>query len=121
MTDSTNPSRPPCPYCGHLHVVKNGSTHHKKQKYRCKQCRKQFVENRTKKLIDFQVRETVKKLLLERISLAGIARSLNISRTWLQNFVNDFYRQISYQVRVFSEIPNDLVLEIDELWSYVVS
>ena len=117
MTDSTNPSRPPCPYCGHLHVVKNGRTHHKKQKYRCKQCRKQLVENRTQKLIDFSVRETVKKLLLERISRAGIARSLNISRTWLQNFVNNFYRQISYQVRVFSEISDDLVVEIDELWS----
>jgi transposase-like protein len=135
-----NDSRPPCPslgahslgeetspgshrYCGHTHVVKNGSTHHKKQKYRCKKCLKQFVEKRVKKYISLSTKEMVKKLLLARISWSGIARVLDISLTWLQKFVNNFYRQIPCQVKISGEVKDNLVLEIKEhlVWSEKLS
>lgn len=36
--DSSLASRPPCPSCGSKQILKNGSTHHKKQKFLCKEC-----------------------------------------------------------------------------------
>ena len=35
----------------------------------------------------------VRRLLLERLSLRAIARAAGVSRTWLQGFVNDLYRE----------------------------
>ncbi|WP_425443050.1 IS1/IS1595 family N-terminal zinc-binding domain-containing protein [Spirulina major] len=56
-------------------------THHKKQKFLCKDCRRQFIENPQKKIISEEQKTTVKDLLLERSSLAGIARALKVSKT----------------------------------------
>ncbi|WP_445299845.1 transposase, partial [Microcoleus sp. AT13-A5] len=32
------PSRPNCPDCGSKHIVKNGTIHNKKPKYKCQSC-----------------------------------------------------------------------------------
>jgi IS1 family transposase/transposase-like protein len=121
MTHSSTNARPPCPYCGYSQLLKNGITHHKKQKYLCKVCRRQFIENPTKKYIDSTTKLTIKRLLLEKIPLIGIARSLQISMTWLQKFVNNFYRCIPCQVKPKPKDSLDLVIECDELWSFVRS
>jgi transposase-like protein len=84
MTVHDNAPRPPCPYCGSRTILKNGSTHHKKQKFLCQDCRRQFIENPQKKIISEEQKNTAKDLLLERISLAGIARALKVSKTWRQ-------------------------------------
>jgi len=36
-----------CPQCGLSHTKRNGHTHYGKQNYRCKDCDRQFVWNRT--------------------------------------------------------------------------
>lgn len=79
MSNGLPNDRPPCPYCGSSRILKNGSTHHKKQKYLCKECRRQFIQNPTKKRIQPSTKLLIKKLLLEEILLIGIARSLQIS------------------------------------------
>jgi len=38
-------------------------------------------------------RDLVRRLLRERMSLRGIARAVGVSRSWLQAFVNDLYRE----------------------------
>ncbi|MBJ7899138.1 MAG: IS1 family transposase, partial [Cyanobacteria bacterium RI_101] len=43
-----------CPHCHSQKIVKNGSIHNGKKKYRCKNCGRQFIENPTKKYIDDQ-------------------------------------------------------------------
>ncbi|CAK0760963.1 hypothetical protein CCP3SC5AM1_2950003 [Gammaproteobacteria bacterium] len=43
------------------------------------------ISDEKKKLID--------RLLLERISLAGIARVAGVSESWLQKYVNEKYDQ----------------------------
>lgn len=138
MFNRSQNARPPCPYCGSSQISKNGSTHHKKQKYLCKECRRlswwafpcayrrrgvspQFIENPTKKSIQPSTKALIKRLLLEKIPLIGIARSLQISMTWLQKFVNDFYRCIPCQSKVTPETSLELVIECDELWSFVNS
>jgi IS1 family transposase/transposase-like protein len=121
MTVHDNAPRPPCPYCGSRAILKNGSTHHKKQKFLCKDCRRQFIENPQKKIISEEQKTTVKNLLLERISLAGIARALKVSKTWLQGFVNSILASIPCHISIEAPPEAEIILECDELWSYVKS
>lgn len=113
--------RPPCPYCGSTQISKNGSTHHKKQKFVCKDCRRQFIENPQKKIISSQQKQLINRLLLERISLRGITRCLQISMSWLQQYVNNLLRSVPNKLNVSDASDSDVEVECDELWSYVKS
>jgi transposase-like protein len=77
--------RPNCRDFGSNHIVKNGRIHNKKPKYKCLSCGRQFVENPTKKVISSQTKDLIDRLLLEKISLAGIARNSDVSQKWLQD------------------------------------
>ena len=79
---------PECPSCQAKHTVKNGHIHTGKQRYLCRSCGRQFVENPTHKTIDADTRALIDRLLLERISMAGIARVVQVSEQWLQDYVN---------------------------------
>jgi hypothetical protein len=46
-------------------------------------------------------------LLHERISLAGIARAVQVSESWLQAYVNEKYRHVPREVRVRSNKSAD--------------
>jgi insertion element IS1 protein InsB len=89
-----------CPRCGSEHTVKNGRIHSGKAKRMCKDCRRQFVPNATKKVISPQTWELINKLLLEKIPLAGIARVADISEDYLQEYVNRKYELVPREVRV---------------------
>jgi len=80
-----------CPSCQGTRIVKNGSIHSGKQKWLCKDCRRQFVADPTHRLIRSTTKQTVDTLLLERISLAGIVRTTGVSARWLQYYVNRKY------------------------------
>ncbi len=77
---------PTCPTCASTHTVKNGRIHNGKQRFECHDCGRQFVEHPTKKVIDQGTWSLVDRLLLEKIPLAGIARAVQISEQWLQNY-----------------------------------
>jgi insertion element IS1 protein InsB len=68
-----------CPACGSQHIIKNGFVHNGKQKYHCKSCSRQFVNNPTKVIISIKRKQFIDRLLLERISLRGIARVTQVS------------------------------------------
>lgn len=91
---------PTCPECQATHTVKNGHIHTGKQRFLCKQCGYQFVENPTNKTIDADTRTLVDRLLLERISVAGIARAVQVSEQWLQDYVNDKAAQTATRAEV---------------------
>jgi insertion element IS1 protein InsB len=65
----------------------------------------------TKALID--------RLLLERISLAGIARAAKVSERGLQSYVNEKYKNVPRKVIVSGKTKGRLTIECDELWSFV--
>ena len=46
------------------------------------------------KVIDPATKELIDRLLLERLSLVGIARALKVSEQWLQDYVNRKYAQV---------------------------
>ena len=94
---------PCCPNCTSKQTVKNGHIHTGKQRFLCRTCGRQFVENPTNKVIDTETRELVDRLLLERISMAGIARAVQLSEQWLQNYVNAKSSQINTKAEVQSK------------------
>jgi transposase-like protein len=91
---------PNCPTCSSFRTVKNGHIHTGKQRFKCHDCGRQFVENPDKKIIDAATRELIDRLLLERISLAGIARAVRVSEQWLQDYVNRKYAAVPRVIQV---------------------
>jgi transposase-like protein len=77
-----------CPKCGSLNVRKNGLTHSGKQNFKYQPCSRQFVLNPRPQAISQEKKYFIDKLLLEKISLAGIVRATGVSRRWLQYYVN---------------------------------
>ena len=79
------------PSCQSVSVVKNGSTRHGKQNYKCRDCGRQFVENPQWQRVSERIQDTydlLERLLPEKIPLAGIARVLKVSERWLLSYVN---------------------------------
>jgi transposase-like protein len=89
-----------CPKCNSNNIVKNGCTHGGKQRFKCQDCGRQFVENPTRQPIDNSKRELIDKLLLERVSLRAITRVTGVSLRWLQYYVNQKYYQVPKNVEV---------------------
>lgn len=108
-----------CPDCNGMKINKNGSNSSGKRKYKCKDCGRQFVENPENKTISDFIKELIEKLLLEKIPLAGIVRVVNVSKRWLQYYVNDKYENIVQMVDVTNKNKGPLTIECDEMWSFV--
>jgi insertion element IS1 protein InsB len=62
---------------------------------------------------------TIQRMLLEKIPLAGIARSLQLSESWLQQDVNADYLTIFQQVQIQPKPVQRLRVQMEELWSFV--
>ncbi len=116
-----------CPSCGLWQVVWNGKTYYHKQNYKGKTCGWQFVANPEKKMITDEEKEKIEKLLLERISLRGICRVMDVSITWLLAFIADLYNHTPNDLSIKTEQIKDvggvvfrtLETEADEMWSFV--
>jgi len=108
-----------CPACGSAHLIKNGSVHNGKPKHQCKNCSHQFVVNPTKTTVLEETKELIDRLLLERISLRGIARVTQLSWSWLQDYVNQKLARTPRQTEVSEKSPGRLTIECDEMWSFV--
>ena len=89
-----------CPKCNSQSIIKYGSINSGKQRYQCKDCGRQFVENPQNKIITKETKDLIEKLLLEKIPLAGIVRTTGVSKRWLQYFINKKYASISQKIEV---------------------
>lgn len=110
---------PACPNCQSKDVVKNGKTRYGKQNYKCRDCGRQFVEAPQWRTISEETKGIVDRLLLEKLLLAGIARALQISEVWVQQYVNQKYNQLGREVIVRPKQIRRLRVQMDELWSFV--
>ena len=108
-----------CPNCGSKEVSRNGQTRHRKQNYKCRECRRQFVLNPAGKAITKEQQELMSRMLLERIYQAGIARVLQISEDTVQRYVNAASVVEKKQVEVSAKPKKRLNVQMDELWSFV--
>ena len=89
-----------CPRCQGTRIVKNGTIHNGTPKWMCKDCQRQCVATPTQRRIADETKHTIDKLLLERISLAGIVRVTGVSLRWLQYYVNAKYAAVPRSVIV---------------------
>jgi transposase-like protein len=108
-----------CPSRGSNDINKNGTTRHGNQNYKCRDCGRQFVENPKWKRISDETKAPLKRRLLEKIPLGGIARSLEVSKSWLQQYVNEYYASAPQQVELQPKTKQRLTVQMDELWSFV--
>ncbi|MBD1995680.1 IS1 family transposase [Leptolyngbya sp. FACHB-541] len=108
-----------CPTCGSTDIKKNGTTRRGKQNYRCRDCGRQFVEDPQWKPKSADTKAMIDRLLLERISLAGIARVMQVAEAWLQGYANATYEAVPQQVEVIPKAQQRLDVQMDELWSFV--
>lgn len=90
----------PCPKCHSARIVKYGRTHYGKQRFRCQDCKRQFVEAPSRQPIDQATRDLIEKLLNERLALAAIVRITGVSERWLQMYVNQKYYATPQEVTV---------------------
>jgi insertion element IS1 protein InsB len=108
-----------CPTCGSHDISKNGTTRRGKQNYKCRDCNRQFVEDPQWKPKDKDTLSLIDSLLLEKIPLAGIARAIDVSVSWLQAYVNAYYANVYQAVKVIPKAKSKLRVQMDELWSFV--
>ena len=87
-----------CPRCDSANIIKNGFIHTGKQKFACKDCDRQFVENPTKKTISREEWELVDRLLPEKLPIAGISRATGISEAWLRQYVNKKCKEVEKEI-----------------------
>lgn len=111
-----------CPRCGSEKIKSNGSVRGNKKAW-CKECNYQFVLKKLDYFIEerqLEVLEVIDRLLLERMSLAGISRVVKVSERWLQDYVNNKLRkEVKREVEVTKKPKGKIVIQADELWSYV--
>ena len=108
-----------CPQCESNQISKNGKIHNGKQNYRWKNSGRQFIEKPQKKSITKGTKKLIDRLLLEKISLAGIARGTNVSEKWLQDYVNAKYNKIPREIKLSQKPKGKLTIQCDEAWSFV--
>jgi IS1 family transposase/transposase-like protein len=106
-----------CPKCQSRNLVKNGKTATKKQKYQCKNCRKQFITNYTYQGCRPEIRSLILQMTLNSSGIRDISRVLRISTNTVQRLL----------LRQARKIPNArpptraATVELDEFWSFVGS
>ena len=84
-----------CPKCQSLNLVKNGKTANKKQKYRCKNCRRQFITDYTYQGCRSFIRSLILKMTLNSSGIRDISRVLQISTITVQKILLKQARKIS--------------------------
>ena len=95
-----------CPNCHSHRIKKNGISHTKKQNYYCHDCKRQFLEGGSSWFITEEEKELVDKLLLERISLAGIIRVVGVSQSWLSSYIKQLYNSLPDDLNASTSIPD---------------
>ena len=79
--------RETCPRCRSTWVKRKGHIHTGKQNHRCNVCGRAFVLNPEHPVTTEEQRTLIERLLLERISLRGICRTVGIGLQGLSQFM----------------------------------
>ena len=84
---------------------------------------KQFVEDPQNKVISDEIKERIRRSLLERVSLEGICRIFDVSMPWLLGFMEKTFQALPDDLNATVIAENDefevVVFEGDEIWSFV--
>jgi insertion element IS1 protein InsB len=104
-----------CPRCSSVSIVKNGKTAQRKQRYLCKDCRRQFIRDYTNLGCVGAVRDLVVPLTINGAGIRDIERVLFLSTNTILKTLLEAATLVddpAYPRRVHD-------LEMDEFWSFV--
>ena len=108
-----------CPKCGSIDIVKNGHDCRGAQKHHCKACGAYGNLDKKRASAETQ-REQVLNAYFERVSMRGIERVFPVSRYYLARWLLEAVASLpSLSATLVKWHPED-VLELDELWSFVL-
>jgi insertion element IS1 protein InsB len=114
-----------CPQCKSPKSKKNGHIHNGKQNHQCKDCGRQFVDCFEQYLVPDETRSLIERLLLERLSLRGICRSVGVGLKWLLECIVTQFEALPDHLNVEPITSNAAVViqrlevEADEMASFV--
>ena len=104
-----------CPHCKTADIVKNGTSRHGHQRWRCQECKKTFGE-KDHRLVDPEKKEAALAQYLEGVGQRATERLLGVSHNSITNWVKK-----AVCGKVLKATPAEKVewVEADELWTYV--
>ena len=114
-----------CPQCKSPKYKRNGHIHNGKQNHRCHACGRQFVRYFEQYLVAEEKRMLIERLLLERISLRGICRAVEVQLKWLLGFLVQCVEALPDHLHVQpvtccgNVVIQRLEVEADEMSSFV--
>jgi IS1 family transposase/transposase-like protein len=108
-----------CPKCGSEDLVRSGHDYKGDQTYHCKTCRG-YGTLQAQRGYDEHTRAQVKRVVLERLSLRGIERLFGVSRRTVAEWIVDWAKHLPPLETTLAAAHVENVLELDELWSFVL-
>jgi transposase-like protein len=97
-----------CSHCSRETTKQNGPRHYGKQNYFCPDFQRQFVEGGQKWFVSDSDKSKINKLLLERISLAGICRVCDVSQQWLLRYIKELYDHLPADLTLADRIEEEI-------------
>ena len=104
-----------CPHCSSFNLKKNGKTSNQKQKYRCRDCAKQFITDYQYQGGRPNIRRLIVSMTMNSSGIRDISRVLQIS----VNTVMKVIREAAAEIAEPSVPKHAQAVELDELWSFV--
>lgn len=111
-----------CKRCGSNQIVKNGMMCGK-QRYRCKDCKLNFIIGDERVKYGPQDKLKVLKLYLENCGIRSIERLTGIRNSqiskWIEGAADEIREELSKQSKRVKSIRDISIMEIDELCTYI--
>lgn len=108
-----------CRVCGSTNIVRNGTNKCGNQQYHCKDCGAYRVLE-PKRVHTEDEKETIMRTYKERASMRGLERIFNIARQAVARWIRDIVRALPNLKDTLLPARADDVLELNELWSFVL-
>ena len=108
-----------CPHCGSPDIVKNGHDKNGKQKFHCPTCRAYGTLEPTLAYSEERKAEIL-RAYQERASLRGVSRIFGVARQTLASWLKEKAARLPDLAETLDPARPDDVLELDELWSFVL-
>ena len=108
-----------CSQCGSANIVKNGHNKSGSQQYYCKECGARRVLEPKRKHTKKQ-KTLVLQTYKERASLRGLERIFGISRSTILKWLTEHVQTLPKLRQTLLPSSREDVLELDEMWSFVL-
>ena len=108
-----------CPQCNSIDMVKNGTDYKGAQKFHCHNCKAYGTLNAQGHYSEDE-KATILRAYRERASMRGVERIFGTARQTLARWILEEAAKLPDLADTLEDARPDDVLELDELWSFVL-